>query len=106
MSSLSGSRLTLQRPSGRRAVMGKVTSEVSMSLDGFIAGPNVRIGNGMGDDGDRLHDWMFDAKTETDAAIVDEKYASTGAIVIGKRMFDVGLEPWAILPRSGSPCSS
>src|SRR5207302_1425458 len=58
-------------------LMGKVTCEISMSLDGFIAGPNVRVGNGMGDDGDRLHDW-FDAKTETDDAIVDEIYASTG----------------------------
>jgi hypothetical protein len=42
--------------------MSKVTSEISMSLDGFIAGPNVRAGNGMGDGGDLLHDWMFDAK--------------------------------------------
>ncbi len=58
--------------------MGMVTSEISMSLDGLITGPNVGVGNGMGDDGDRLHYWMFDAKTETDAAIVDEVYASTG----------------------------
>jgi hypothetical protein len=35
----------------RRAAMGKVTSEISMSLDGFITGPNVGVGNGMGDDG-------------------------------------------------------
>jgi dihydrofolate reductase len=59
-----------------------------MSLDGFVTGPNVGVGNGMGDDGDRLHDWRFDAKTETDAAIVDEIYESTGAVLIGKRMFD------------------
>jgi hypothetical protein len=71
----------------RRTEMGKVTSEISMSLDGFVTGPNVRVGNGMGDDGDRLHDWKFDAKTETDDAIVDETYASTGAVLIGKRMF-------------------
>jgi len=62
----------------RRAVMGKVTSEVSMSLDGFITGPNVRVGNGMGDGGERLHDWRFDAKTATDDAIVKDLYASTG----------------------------
>jgi dihydrofolate reductase len=74
--------------------MGKVISNISMSLDGFITGPNVRVGNGLGDDGDRLHDWMFDAKTETDAAIVDELYASTGAVLMGKGMFDVGFEPW------------
>jgi dihydrofolate reductase len=86
--------------------MGKVTSEISMSLDGFITGPNVRVGNGMGDDGDRLHDWMFDAKTDTDAAIVDEKYASTGAVLMGKRMFDVGFEPWGALRPSGCRCSS
>jgi dihydrofolate reductase len=83
--------------------MGKVTSEVSMSLDGSITGPNVRGGNGMGDDGDRLHDWMFDAKTETDAAIVDEKYASTGAVLMGKGMFDAGFEPWGDPPPFGMP---
>ena len=81
----------------------KVTSNISMSLDGFITGPNVRVGNGMGDDGDRLHDWMFDAKTETDAAIRDELYASTGAVLIGKRMFDVGFEPWGDPPPFGMP---
>ena len=83
--------------------MAKVTSEISMSLDGFITGPNVSVGNGMGDDGDRLHDWRFDAKTETDAAIVDESYQSTGAVLIGKRMFDVGFEPWGDPPPFGMP---
>jgi hypothetical protein len=74
-----------------------------MSLDGFVTGPNVGVGNGMGDDGDRLHDWRFDAKTETDAAIVDEIYESTGAVLIGKRMFDVGFEPWGDPPPFGMP---
>ena len=83
--------------------MGKVTCEISMSLDGFIAGPNVRVGNGMGDDGDRLHDWRFEAKTETDDAIVEEIYASTGAVIIGRRMFDVGFEPWGDPPPFGMP---
>jgi dihydrofolate reductase len=78
--------------------MGKVTSNISMSLDGFITGPNVGVGNGLGDGGERLHDWMFDAKTETDAAIVDEMYTSTGAVLMGKGMFDVGFEPWGDPP--------
>lgn len=78
--------------------MRKVVSEISMSLDGFVTGPNVRAGNGLGDGGERLHDWRFDAKTETDAAIVDELYASTGAVVLGKGMFDVGFEPWGDPP--------
>jgi dihydrofolate reductase len=83
--------------------MGKVTCEISMSLDGFIAGPNVRVGNGMGDDGDRLHDWRFGAKTGADDSIVDERNASTGAVLIGKRMFDVGFEPWGDPPPFGMP---
>ena len=78
--------------------MSKVVSDVSMSLDGFITGPNVRAGNGMGDGGERLHAWMFDAKSEADAKIVEEKYASTGAVILGKRMFDVGFEPWGDPP--------
>jgi dihydrofolate reductase len=78
--------------------MGKVTADISMSLDGFITEPNERGGNPLGDDPGHLHDWMFDAKTETDAAIVDELYASTGAVLIGKRMFDVGFEPWGDPP--------
>jgi dihydrofolate reductase len=83
--------------------MGKVTCDISMSLDGFIAGPNVHVGNGMGDDGDRLHAWMFGGNTETDDAIVAEKNASPGAILIGKRMFDVGFEPWGDPPPFGMP---
>ena len=78
--------------------MGKVTFNISMSLDGFITGPNVGAGNGLGDGGERLHDWMFDAKTETDAFIVDEIYESTGAVVMGKGMFEVGFAPWGDPP--------
>ena len=57
-----------------------------MSLDGFITGPNAGVGNPL-DDG-RLHDWMFDARTDADAEVRAEVYASTGAIIMGKRMFD------------------
>lgn len=78
--------------------MGTVYGHISMSLDGFITGPNVAVGNGMGDDGDRLHDWMFDAKTDADARITEALFASTGAVVMGKRMFDVGFEPWGDPP--------
>jgi dihydrofolate reductase len=78
--------------------MNNVYCQISMSLDGFTTGPNVRVGNGLGDGGERLHDWMFDAKTDTDARIVDERYATTGAVVLGKGMFDVGFEPWGDPP--------
>lgn len=78
--------------------MGKATLHTSMSLDGFITEPNEGAGNPLGDDPGRLHDWMFDAKTEADAAVLDEIRASTGAVLIGRRMFDAGFEPWGDPP--------
>jgi dihydrofolate reductase len=87
--------------------MSKVYAEQSMSLDGFTSGPNVRVGNGMGDDGDRLHDWIFDPKTNTmtkaGKKFMDEKSTSNGAVIIGKRMFDVGFDPWGDPPPFGMP---
>lgn len=84
--------------------MNKLTADISMSLDGFITDPTASIGTPLeGNDPGRLHDWMFDAKTDTDADIVDELYASAGAILIGKRMFDAGFEPWGDPPPFGRP---
>lgn len=79
--------------------MSKVTSDISMSLDGFITDPKASIGTPLeGNDPGRLHDWQFDAKTDADAEVVAELYASTGAILIGRRMFDAGFEPWGDPP--------
>jgi hypothetical protein len=50
--------------------MSKVTADISMSLDGFVTEPNPGGENPLGDDPGRLHDWMFDQKTATDAEIV------------------------------------
>ncbi len=87
--------------------MSKVYAEQSMSLDGFTTGPNVRVGNGMGDDGDRLHDWIFDPKTNTmtkaGEKFMAEKSTANGAVIIGKTMFDVGFEPWGDPPPFGMP---
>jgi dihydrofolate reductase len=61
---------------------------MSMSLDGFIAGPNERPGNGLGDGGHRLHEWYFAADgTEVNRGVVEETMA-TGAIVAGRGTFE------------------
>src|SRR5262249_60419710 len=78
--------------------MTTTRSEISMSLDGFITGPNDGVGNPLGDDDGRLHEWMFGQATDADAHVLGEAYARTGAIVMGKRMFDVGVEPWGDPP--------
>lgn len=44
--------------------MGKVVFNMTMSLDGFVAGPNDSPENGLGDGGDRLFDWYFSGDTE------------------------------------------
>ncbi len=78
--------------------MTTVHFDVSMSLDGFITGPGEAVGRPLGDDSGRLHDWMFGAKTGADADVLDELYDRTGAILMGRRMFDVGVEPWGDPP--------
>ncbi len=61
---------------------------MSMSLDGFIAGPNESPDNGLGDGGERLHEWAFrDAADGVNRRIYDE-FMSTGAIVAGSGTFE------------------
>ncbi len=79
---------------------GKVVVDITMSLDGFIAGPNDGVENGLGDGGERLHEWVYDLATwrephglaggemNRDAEILDEGFKSLGAVVVGKRMYD------------------
>ena len=56
---------------------------MSMSLDGFIAGPNERLDNGLGDGGHRLHEWALGDLSGVNAQVVDE-FLSTGAVVAGR----------------------
>lgn len=79
--------------------MQKLTAEITMSLDGFITDPKASVGTPLeGHDPGRLHEWMFDAKTDADDVIREEMYAPTGAVLMGKTMFDVGFEPWGDPP--------
>src|SRR3569623_3279958 len=67
---------------------------MSMSLDGFIAGPNDSADNGMGDGGMRLHQWFFtDGKMQPELMTganrqVWDEMLSTGAVVAGPATFD------------------
>jgi dihydrofolate reductase len=61
---------------------------MSMSLDGFIAGPNEGPDNGLGDGGHRLHEWVFGrAPGGVNERVFDESM-STGAVVAGRRTFE------------------
>jgi dihydrofolate reductase len=86
--------------------MAKVTSDISMSLDGFIAGPNDGPENPLGDSGERLHQWVYQlaswrelhglpgGKANRDSEILEESIKNTGAEVMGRRMFNNGEKYW------------
>jgi dihydrofolate reductase len=71
---------------------------MSMSLDGFIAGPNERPDNGLGDGGHRLHEWAMTGGGDVDLAVIRrgggvngqvvDEFMSTGATVAGRGTFE------------------
>lgn len=90
--------------------MSKVRFDISMSLDGYIAGPDDGVGNGLGDGGERLHEWGTGLRSwreahgyeggeeGIDSDVMAEAFADSGAIIIGRRMFDIAEEPWGDEP--------
>ena len=69
--------------------MGKLFAALSMSLDGYSAGPSDGREHPMGEGGERLHRWMFPAG-DVSRSIVEERFGGLGAVIIGRRMFDNG----------------
>ena len=79
--------------------MGKVIVSKSMSLDGFVAGPNISVDAPMGDGGLRLHEWFLNAPAGSEnAEMMRESSAAIGAVVLGKRTFDIGVGLWGDTP--------
>jgi dihydrofolate reductase len=67
--------------------MSKVTCHMSISLDGFVAGPDQSEDNPLGIGGMRLHEWHFDPMHEADLPMRDSLLAPKGAYVMGRNMF-------------------
>jgi dihydrofolate reductase len=96
--------------------MGKVVFNMTMSLDGFVAGPNDGPANGLGDGGGQLFEWYFAGDTEIpisdgqmvlkvsakSAELLKAAFARYGAGVWGRRTFDIA-HAWNGHP-PGSPC--
>lgn len=90
--------------------MGKLTADMSMSLDGFITGPDDGLEKPLGEGGERLHEWVYGLKswrephgheggeTGRDADVLGEAFGNLGAALMGRRMFDAGEEPWGENP--------
>jgi dihydrofolate reductase len=87
--------------------MTRVFADISMSLDGFVAGPSPTLEEPLGAGGEQLHEWAFrlaawrrphgleGGEEGPESALVEETLAESGAVVMGRRMFSGGSGPWA-----------
>ena len=92
--------------------MGKVVVDISMSLDGFVAGPNPTLEEPLGEKGEELHEWVVrtnywrerhgleGGEEDEDSEVIREALSSVGASVMGRKMFSGGSGPWESDPRS------
>jgi dihydrofolate reductase len=92
--------------------MAKVVAGITMSIDGYIAEPNDGPGKGLGDEGERLHNWVFGGRwtygdearpepTGEDAVWLADVTSRIGAVVGGRSTYEAsghwgGQNPWGL----------
>lgn len=93
--------------------MARLRFNISMSLDGFIAGPDPGPDQPLGVGGEQLHQWIYGlaswrerhglegGTTNADAEVLEESLTNTGAVLMGRRMFGGGEGPWGDDPWEG-----
>jgi len=86
--------------------MSKLRLRISMSLDGFVAGPSQSVDNPLGIGGMRLHEWVFGLRVwrtmhgqsggedNASSRVVEESTANIGATIMGRNMFGGHPGPW------------
>jgi dihydrofolate reductase len=86
--------------------MSKVTSQISVSLDGYVAGPNLTMKEPLGEGGERLHEWVIvtegwrrqhgyeNGERNADSAVVEQLTEGIGAYIMGRKMFGLGQGEW------------
>jgi dihydrofolate reductase len=93
--------------------MSKLRFDITVSLDGFVAGPNQSEENPLGEGGDALHDWvialsawrkphgMEGGEVNASTPVVEESLDNIGAQIMGRNMFGGGPGPWGDDPWNG-----
>ena len=93
--------------------MGNLKFQISVSLDGFVAGPNQSAENPLGEGGEALHDWVLKLEAwrrahgreggEVNAStpVFEEASGNAGAVLMGRNMFGGGPGPWGEEPWRG-----
>ena len=86
--------------------MSRLRLKISMSLDGFVAGPSQSVDNPLGIGGMRLHEWVFPLRVwramqgleggeaNESTRVVEDSLANIGATVMGRNMFGGHPGPW------------
>jgi dihydrofolate reductase len=87
--------------------VSKLRFNITMTLDGYVAGPNQSAENPLGEGADRLHDWLLKLKTfrtihgdttggetGTNDDVLREAFENVGATIMGRNMFGGGPGPW------------
>jgi dihydrofolate reductase len=101
-------------PSRRRKKVGKTIIDISVSVDGYAAGPNQSLDDPLGERGEELHEWVIGSKNwreshgleggeeGVDSDLVAVRIARTGATIMGRNMFSAGRDGqgWEDDPRA------
>ena len=86
--------------------MSRLRLRLSLSLDGYVAGPDQSVDNPLGIGGMQLHEWVFPLAAwraphgleggvvNASSAVVEESLVNVGATIMGRRMFGGGPGPW------------
>ena len=86
--------------------MAKVKLDISISLDGYVAGPSATLDEPLGEGGESLHEWAYPTaafqeahgreggEAGVDDDVMREVFAGVGASILGRRMFSGGEGPW------------
>ena len=93
--------------------MTRLRLNITMSLDGYVAGPNQSVRHPLGEGGEQLHEWAFAVRTfrerhgmeggatGPDDEIAKEYFQNVGATIMGRHMFGGGNGPWGDQPWNG-----
>lgn len=94
--------------------MAKVVFDITTSLDGFVAGPNDSPEQPLGEGGEKLHEWVYGlaswrephglegGETGRDSDVLEEAMGNLGAVILGRRMFDLA-QGWGDEPPFHAP---
>ena len=74
-----------------------VVGDITISVDGFVTGPDPGVHAGLGRDAEGLHAWALDSDDPVDRALLEDLTSASGAVVMGRRTFDVvdGPDGWS-----------